>query len=91
MSTDMASTDPTPAGSGEQWSRTMDLVDEIKRKLIQLDGICTAVRLARGAHADHATIHGSLWDAIDLIEDARKAVDELQDIYLEHTPKEAQS
>ena len=44
MSGVTASTDPTPASPGEQWSRTMDLVDEIKKKLDQANGICCAVR-----------------------------------------------
>jgi hypothetical protein len=76
MSTDMASPDPTPASSGER-SRTMGLVDEIDRKLIQINGICTAVRLARELHTDHKTIEGALWAAADLIEDAEKAFKEL--------------
>jgi hypothetical protein len=84
MSNDMASTDPTPASSGEQWSRTMGLVDDINRKLMQIDGICAVVRLARETHADHRTIEGSLWAATDLIEDAKKAFKELQ--YIQDQP-----
>jgi hypothetical protein len=87
MSADMASTDPTPASSGEQWSRTMGLVDEIDRKLIQLNGICTAVRLARELHTDHSTIEGSLWAATDLIEDAEKAFKELFETVIKGTHK----
>jgi hypothetical protein len=88
MSADvMASTDPTPTSSGEQWSRTMDLVDEIKRKLAQVNGICCAVRCARETHADHTTIHGSLWAATDLIEDVEGAFDELWKTVIKGTHK----
>jgi hypothetical protein len=58
-------------------SSAFDLRDEIGKKLMQADAICTAVRLAGELHTDHRTVEGSLWAASELIGDAKKAVDAL--------------
>ncbi len=74
----------TEASSGEQWSRTMDLVDEIKLKLDQAYGICNVVRQARDLHIDQS-IPDSLYAASDLIEESKEAFDELWETVIKRT------
>lgn len=66
----------TEASSNEQWSRTMSLVDEINLKLAQANAICNVTRLARDTHTD-GTVAYALLAATDLIEESKKAFDEL--------------
>ncbi|MGH8584661.1 MAG: hypothetical protein ACREWE_00200 [Gammaproteobacteria bacterium] len=70
--------------ASEQWSRTMDLVDEIKLKLAQANAICNVTRTSTldGAieHVEYVMLA-----ATDLIEASQKAFDELWETVIKKT------
>jgi hypothetical protein len=54
-----------------------DLRDEIQKKLSQASGICYVIRVCPDAATINESIRDSLWAVDELLEDAKKAVDEL--------------
>jgi hypothetical protein len=89
MSNDMASTDPTPASSGERSSRALHLRDEIDKKLAQAKGICIVI--CEMHDMANTPVSASLWAASELIEDAKKAVDGLYEQASRSAEEEVQS
>ena len=61
MSNDMASTDPTPASSGERSRKAGELRDEIYKKLSQAKGICIVI--CEMHDVAKAPVSASLWAA----------------------------
>lgn len=74
----MDSTESTSASSDEQRSRALDLCNEFGRKLNQAKGICDLIQQVEDIDSP---IQDSMGAASDLIEEGKKAADELWQLY----------
>ncbi|MGH8628860.1 MAG: hypothetical protein ACREYC_27595 [Gammaproteobacteria bacterium] len=70
---------------GEQWSRTMDLVDEIKLKLAQADAICGVTAMARDVVDADGLVPPALHAVRDLLDASREAFNELLETVIKKT------
>jgi hypothetical protein len=77
----MATDNPTATTAPESepaCNRALDLVNEFDRKLKQAQGICDLICHARDIDG---LIEDSAWAASELIEEGKKAADELWQLY----------
>ncbi len=92
MATDNPTAIPESEPALEARNRALDLYNEIDRKLKQAMGICDLICHVRDIDG---LIEDSAWAASDLIEEVKKAADELWQLYRDRAwpeaPKEVQS